>query len=52
VKEKWHYCPFCGEDLSKTVSDGRERMYCVSEERFIYDNPVPAATAIVRLSSS
>jgi ADP-ribose pyrophosphatase YjhB (NUDIX family) len=47
VKERWQYCPFCGRELSKMMNEGRERIFCVPEKRFIYDNPVPASTAVV-----
>ncbi|MCU0638934.1 MAG: NUDIX domain-containing protein [Candidatus Krumholzibacteria bacterium] len=47
MKERWQYCPFCGRELSKMMDEGRERIFCVPEKRFIYDNPVPASTAVV-----
>ncbi len=41
------FCPYCGAPLEKRMNEGRERLYCPEEKRFIYDNPIPAATAIV-----
>jgi len=41
------YCPWCGEPLSRRSEDGRERFYCGSEKRFVYENPVPASTAVL-----
>ncbi len=41
------FCHFCGGRLSTRESEGRARLYCEAEGRFIYENPIPAATAIV-----
>ncbi len=41
------YCPYCGKTLEHRESEGRTRLYCGDERRFIYENPIPAATAIV-----
>jgi ADP-ribose pyrophosphatase YjhB (NUDIX family) len=41
------YCPFCGGPLSARESEGRKRLFCEAEKRFLYENPVPAATALV-----
>jgi 8-oxo-dGTP diphosphatase len=41
------YCPHCGAPLARRDSDGRMRLYCEAERRFIYENPIPAATGIV-----
>ncbi len=41
------YCPYCGKPLERREGDGRSRLYCGEERRFIYENPIPAATAIV-----
>lgn len=41
------FCPYCGEPLERRRSEGRARLYCGAERRFIYENPIPAATAIV-----
>ena len=41
------FCPWCGEPLVTRSADGRDRLYCEAEERFLYENPVPASTAVV-----
>jgi ADP-ribose pyrophosphatase YjhB (NUDIX family) len=41
------FCPYCGSPLSKRSSEGRQRLYCRAERRFVYENPIPAATGIV-----
>ena len=41
------FCPYCGEPLEHRESEGRARLYCGVEQRFIYENPIPAVTAIV-----
>lgn len=41
------FCPWCGEPLSTKMEDGRVRLYCKAEERYIYENPVPASTAVL-----
>lgn len=47
MAEKKKYCPFCGGDLVVRTSEGRQRDYCPAEDRFFYENPIPAATALV-----
>jgi 8-oxo-dGTP diphosphatase len=41
------YCHFCGAPLVRRESEGRARLFCEAEGRFIYENPIPAATGIV-----
>jgi len=41
------FCHFCGAPLDSRESEGRMRLYCTAERRFIYENPIPAATGIV-----
>jgi ADP-ribose pyrophosphatase YjhB (NUDIX family) len=41
------YCPWCGGMLEIRRSGGRERLFCPGEERYIYENPVPASTALL-----
>lgn len=41
------FCPWCGEPLSTKTEDGRVRLYCKAEERYLYENPVPASTAVL-----
>jgi 8-oxo-dGTP diphosphatase len=47
MKQEKLFCHFCGVPLGKRESDGRMRLYCEKEQRFIYENPIPAATGIV-----
>ena len=47
MDERKRYCPFCGGPLTARSAEGRERLYCTAEDRFLYENPVPAATAVV-----
>jgi 8-oxo-dGTP diphosphatase len=41
------FCPYCGGPLVTKSSRGQTRLYCEREKRFIYENPLPAATSIV-----
>ncbi len=41
------FCPYCGAAAVTKTSDGRVRLYCEEERRFLYENPIPAATALV-----
>jgi len=47
VKHEKLFCHFCGAPLGRRESEGRTRLYCEAEQRFIYENPIPAATGIV-----
>jgi len=47
MERRKRYCPFCGERLKMRTDAGRERLYCAAEDRLVYENPIPAATAIV-----
>ena len=47
MDDRKRYCPFCGGPLCARRADGRDRLYCEAEGRFLYENPVPAATALV-----
>jgi 8-oxo-dGTP diphosphatase len=47
VDDGKRFCPYCGASLATRESDGRLRLYCEVERRFIYENPIPAATGIV-----
>ncbi|MCX7816252.1 MAG: NUDIX hydrolase [Syntrophales bacterium] len=44
---KRKYCTICGEALTKKEEDGIIRDYCLSCNRFFYDNPLPVVSAIV-----
>jgi ADP-ribose pyrophosphatase YjhB (NUDIX family) len=41
------FCPFCGQPLTRTESDGRLRLYCPPCDRILYENPVPATAVVV-----
>jgi ADP-ribose pyrophosphatase YjhB (NUDIX family) len=41
------YCPYCGGGLGLMESEGRVRSFCEREGRFIYENPIPAATGVI-----
>ena len=41
------FCPYCGAELIIRENEGRERLYCEEEDRYLYENPTPAATAVV-----
>jgi 8-oxo-dGTP diphosphatase len=41
------YCPYCGSPLDVVEREGRMRHFCEPEGRYIYENPVPAATGVV-----
>ena len=41
------YCPFCGGALSRRFVEGGHRLYCDACASPYYENPVPAACAVV-----
>ncbi len=41
------YCPWCGGPLTARTEDGRVRLYCEADGRYLYENPVPASTAVL-----
>jgi 8-oxo-dGTP diphosphatase len=47
MTETRRFCPYCGSPLGTKSADGHTRLYCERERRFIYENPIPAATSIV-----
>ena len=47
MKHEKLFCHFCGAPLGRRESEGRMRLFCEKERRFIYENPIPAATGIV-----
>lgn len=51
MKQKKKYCPYCGTELETKIVEGRRRGYCPKEKRVIYDNPIPAVTAIITNTS-
>ncbi|MBN1165279.1 MAG: NUDIX hydrolase [Candidatus Krumholzibacteriota bacterium] len=42
------FCPYCGRPLVSRDDQGRRRLYCPEEGIFIYENPIPASTSIIR----
>jgi 8-oxo-dGTP diphosphatase len=47
MKSKRRFCPYCGSPLGEKEREGRMRLFCERESRFVYENPIPAATALV-----
>jgi ADP-ribose pyrophosphatase YjhB (NUDIX family) len=47
LKGRKRYCPYCGGILVTRTSEERIRLYCENERRFVYENPIPAATGLV-----
>jgi len=47
MDELKRFCPWCGGSLTTRTAEGRIRLYCEAEERFLYENPVPASTAVL-----
>jgi ADP-ribose pyrophosphatase YjhB (NUDIX family) len=41
------YCTWCGKPLTTKREDGRVRLYCKAEGKYLYENPVPASTAVL-----
>lgn len=41
------HCHFCGDVLTRRLIEGRERLYCLTCSRPIYENPVPATCMVV-----
>jgi ADP-ribose pyrophosphatase YjhB (NUDIX family) len=47
MKSERRFCPYCGSPLGEREGEGKLRLYCENEKRFVYENPIPAATALV-----
>ncbi|MBD3178518.1 MAG: NUDIX domain-containing protein, partial [Candidatus Latescibacteria bacterium] len=47
MNEVMKYCPYCAEPLSLRENEGRKRLYCTAEQKYIYRNPIPAATGLI-----
>lgn len=41
------YCPVCGATLVRRHAEGRQRLVCSVCNEILYQNPLPAATALV-----
>lgn len=47
VADKKKFCPYCTTSLENREIDGRERLYCRSCPRVIYENPVPSSAVVL-----
>ncbi|MCD6379232.1 NUDIX domain-containing protein [bacterium] len=47
MQDDIEFCPYCGNKLSLKSNEGRNRLYCEKEKRFVYQNPIPAATGLI-----
>ena len=41
------YCPYCGSRLARRYAEGRDRLFCEFCNGPFYENPIPAACAVV-----
>lgn len=41
------YCHRCGSSLTGKFIDGRDRLFCTSCDKPVYENPIPATAAVV-----
>ena len=46
MREKTH-CPFCGNPLTRRLTEGRRRLFCTTCNEPIYENPIPATCLVV-----
>jgi len=42
------YCPYCGNELSRKMLEGRERLFCTKCEKIYYENPTPVVAVVAR----
>jgi thiamine-phosphate pyrophosphorylase len=42
-----HFCPVCGNGLTKKLIEDRERLFCPQCQYPVYENPLPATAAVV-----
>jgi mutator protein MutT len=47
VRKQLKYCGYCGAPYEQRQIEGRQRLYCASCREVRYENPIPAATALV-----
>ncbi len=47
IRKQPGFCPWCGSPLIKKFAEGRHRMVCSQCGEIYYENPLPAATALV-----
>ncbi len=45
------YCPYCSESLTIRHLEGRERQFCPSCDKILYENPIPATCIVVTPSA-
>ena len=46
MREK-KYCPYCGEPVISRHLEGRDRQFCPSCDKILYENPIPATCLVV-----
>lgn len=47
MKKELTYCPYCAGRFERTTVEGRQRLVCSACGEIYYENPLPAATALV-----
>ena len=47
MRQRFHFCPVCGAELSKRYLTGRERLVCSRCGRVHYENPIVGVAAII-----
>jgi 8-oxo-dGTP diphosphatase len=47
LRKELKFCPYCAAPFGRRQVDGRMRLVCTSCGEVFYQNPVPAATALV-----
>ncbi|MDZ7861026.1 MAG: NUDIX domain-containing protein [Candidatus Krumholzibacteriota bacterium] len=47
MQDRMIFCPYCGNRLTSKKNEGRTRLYCKPGERYVYQNPIPAATGLI-----
>jgi NADH pyrophosphatase NudC (nudix superfamily) len=47
TKKELRFCPYCGARFQEKFLQGRTRLVCSKCDEIYYENPLPAATALV-----
>ena len=47
MRQRFHFCPVCGAELTKRSLTGRERLVCSRCGRVHYENPIVGVAAII-----
>ena len=47
MRQRFHFCPVCGAELTKRYLTGRERLVCSRCGRVHYENPIVGVAAII-----